>query len=74
MPIPSFTLNTRCLTLVFATSIALVACGGGPGNSQQQTSNAATPAASRSNASTDKNAYPVFPNADAGADPSVPAE
>ena len=24
--------------------------------------------------STDKNAYPVFPNADAGADPSVPAE
>ena len=32
------------------------------------------PAASRANVSTDKNSYPVFPNADAGADPSVPAE
>ena len=29
---------------------------------------------SPSNASADKNAYPVFPNKDAGADPSVPAE
>ena len=74
MPIPSFTLNIRCLTLVFATSIALVACGGGPSNSQQQASNPATPTASRSNSSTDKNAYPVFPDADAGANPSVPAE
>ena len=27
-----------------------------------------------SNVSLDKNSYPVFPNADAGADPSVPAE
>ena len=36
----------------------------------------ATPAGggSAANASTDKNAYPVFPNADSGADPAVPAE
>src|SRR5688572_10997569 len=29
---------------------------------------------SNDNASLDKNAYPVFPDADSGADPSVPAE
>ena len=35
---------------------------------------AVAPAANRAPVSMDKNAYPVFPNADAGADPSVPAE
>ena len=36
---------------------------------------AASPSSSTpSNVSLDKNSYPVFPNADAGADPAVPAE
>jgi microcin C transport system substrate-binding protein len=48
-------------------------CGGGPPSSTPATP-ANTPAASRANVSLDKNAYPVFPNADAGADPAVPAE
>ena len=33
-----------------------------------------SPAATPSNVSLDKNSYPVFPDADAGADPAVPAE
>jgi microcin C transport system substrate-binding protein len=48
-------------------------CGGSssvPNNGQA----AAVAPASRANVSLDKNTYPVFPNADAGADPSVPAE
>lgn len=61
--------------LVLAITLVVAACGGGASNSQQsQTSNAAAPAASRANVSMDKNSYPVFPDADAGADPSVPAE
>ena len=50
-----------------------VACGGG-GPEANRGGTTPTPAGSPSNASTDKNAYPVFPNKDAGADPSVPAE
>src|SRR5471030_593615 len=61
-------------TAAVATLLAsiTVACGG----STPQTGQAgtATPAASRPSASTDKNAYPVFPDADAGADPAVSAE
>jgi microcin C transport system substrate-binding protein len=49
-----------------------VACGGG---SPEANRPGATPAVGEStNASTDKNAYPVFSNPDSGADPSVPAE
>jgi microcin C transport system substrate-binding protein len=63
------------LSLLVASALAAAACGGGTGNTQpQSSSNTGVPAASRANVSTDKNAYPVFPNADAGADPSVPAE
>ncbi len=53
--------------------LLVTACGGGASNNQ-------TPAASTSaggggaQASADKNAYSVFPDADAGADPAVPAE
>ena len=51
-----------------------VACGGGstppPANNTSTPTSTSTP----SNVSLDKNSYPVFPNADAGADPSVPAE
>jgi len=50
-------------------------CGGGstppPGNNGTPSS---TPSSSPGTASLDKNAYPVFPNPDAGADPSIPAE
>jgi len=50
------------------------ACGGGstppPAGNTGPSSSPATP----SNVALDKNAYPVFPNADAGADPSVPAD
>jgi microcin C transport system substrate-binding protein len=48
------------------------ACGGGSTPPPENT--VTTPASSPSNVSLDKNSYPVFPNADAGADPSVPAE
>ena len=61
---------------VLLSTVAAFACGGGTSNTQQQSqnSNSTAPVASRSNASTDKNSYSVFPNQDAGADPSVPAE
>src|SRR2546421_4998654 len=60
---------------VFSAFLVLLcaACGG----SQPQPQNSPTrsaPTSAAINVSTDKNAYPVFPNADAGADPSVPAE
>jgi microcin C transport system substrate-binding protein len=60
--------------LVVAT-IAAFACGGGTSNQQQpQASNSGAPAANRANVSMNKADYAVFPNADAGADPSVSAE
>jgi len=60
---------------VLLTILATAACGGGASNTQQlQASNTNAPAASRSNASADKNSYPVFPDVDAGADPAVPAD
>jgi microcin C transport system substrate-binding protein len=65
--------SPRCLVVV--TVLALSACGGGTSNTQQpQASNASAPAASRGNASANKADYPVFPSADAGADPAVPAD
>jgi ABC-type transport system substrate-binding protein len=60
--------------LVLLTACVAAACGGGTTNNQQpQSSTATAPAANRGNVSTNKNDYPVFPDADAGADPSVPA-
>jgi microcin C transport system substrate-binding protein len=58
---------------ILVASIA-VACGGSKPPTEQAATAPPTPAASRAPASTDKNAYPVFPDADGGADPSVPAE
>ena len=57
-----------CLALM-----TLSACGGGSAPSSSQPG-PGVPAASRGDVSLDQNAYPVFPNADAGADASVPAE
>jgi microcin C transport system substrate-binding protein len=53
--------------------LAGVSCGGSQGEAAKQA--AAAPVASApTNVSMDKNSYPVFPDADAGADPAVPAE
>ena len=49
-----------------------VGCGGGSAPETERTGTA--PAAGASTAATDKSAYPVFPNADSGADPAVPAD
>src|SRR5438552_10122710 len=62
-----------CLTAVLGSAVLVSACGGGAAPPPSQSS-ANAPAAAASNVSLDKNSYPVFPNADAGADPSVPAE
>jgi microcin C transport system substrate-binding protein len=68
-------MRTVSLHLVILMSAVAVACGGGTSNTQQGPASSGTaPAASRANVSMDKNSYQVFPNADAGADPAVPAE
>jgi microcin C transport system substrate-binding protein len=51
--------------------VGLAACGGGSDPADGGAGGAGTP---RGNVSLDKNDYPVFPDADAGADPAVPAE
>src|SRR5437588_3008472 len=57
------------------TAIAAAGCSGGsaprPSQPAPQTTASAT---SRGSVSLDKNSYSVFPDADAGADPSVPAD
>ncbi len=55
-------------------ALVVTACGGGGGGTAQAPAPGATPGASNDQTSFDRNAYPVFPNVDAGADPSVPAE
>ena len=54
--------------------VLLTSACGGSAPSAPPASSSAPSTASRANVSLDKNAYPVFPNADAGADPAVPAE
>ena len=65
--------NLHVRSLFLLAALIASACGGGT-SQQQQPSNTATPTANRGNVSLNKNDYPVFPNADAGADPSVSAE
>ena len=60
------------LALTFVTSF-FVACGGGTAPDERASESTATTTDGRQVAM-DKSAYPVFPNADAGADASVPAE
>jgi microcin C transport system substrate-binding protein len=59
-----------------AASLLLLAaaCGGGEERAPQPSATPAPPAPSAAEVATDKDAYPVFPDADRGADPSVPAE
>ena len=61
------------LAVLVGAAVFASGCGGG---STPPANNAASsaPSASNNDASFDKNAYPVFPNADAGADAAVPAE
>src|SRR5499426_182648 len=67
--------NIHVRSLFVLAALLASACGGGTSSEQQPpASNTSAPAASRGNVSMDKNSYPVFPDADAGADPSVPAE
>src|SRR5664279_1268417 len=61
-----------CLAAWCAATVLVSSCGGG--SSPSPAPGTGAPAVSRANVSLDKNAYPVFPNADAGADLSVPAE
>lgn len=61
---------TGILALVGTLSAA---CGGG-GQAPNEQGTTASNGGGGSSASADKNAYPVFPDADSGADPAVPAE
>src|SRR4029077_16327793 len=62
------------LTALLA-AVAAASCGGGTNTTQQQqVSGSSAATANRANVSLDKNSYAVFPDADAGADPAVPAE
>lgn len=63
----------------YAAPLALLAtlsaaCGGGSQPQNQQGSTTQSNGGGGSAASTDKNSYPVFPDADSGADPAVPAD
>ena len=64
--------NLFALLATAAAASALVACGGG--QPPPQPTGAAAPTQAAVPVALDKNAYPVFPNADAGADPAVAAE
>jgi microcin C transport system substrate-binding protein len=64
---------SRSLIMILAAVLPL-ACGGGSSSDTAEETPSSTAGSGASTASLDKNAYPVFPNADAGADPSVPAD
>ena len=59
------------VVLTFVASL-LAACGGG--SAPERAGSSTAPATDGRQVATDKNAYPVVPNADSGADPSVSAE
>ena len=62
------------LIVVSAALVAAAACGGRGTEREQPSASAGASVRTEEAAALDKNAYPVFPNTDAGADPSVPAE
>ncbi|MGH9256355.1 MAG: extracellular solute-binding protein [Vicinamibacterales bacterium] len=64
------TVHAVVLTLIASLSVA---CGGGSAPEERRAESTA-PTTDGRQVAMDKNAYPVFPNADSGTDPSVPAE
>ena len=62
------------LTGVVVAGVMTAACGGGSTPPPANNTGAGPSSSNPSNVSLDKNSYPVFSNADAGADPAVPAE
>jgi len=66
--------KVRAWLIVAGVAILTSACGGGSKPAPAGGPSATAPVASRANLSLDKNAYPVFSDADAGADPAVSAE
>jgi len=66
-------MNSRLIWLGLTFALAMtIACSTSP--TPETESGATTPVARSGPVSTNKNDYPVFPDADAGADPAVPAE
>jgi microcin C transport system substrate-binding protein len=65
--------TARYLVALSLIATLSVACGGGSAP-EERAGGATTPATDGRQVATDKNAYPVFPDADSGADPSVTAE
>jgi microcin C transport system substrate-binding protein len=61
------------MTGLVGAMLLSVGCGGGSAPPPPNTGSS-SPSTAPGNVSLDKNSYPVFPNADTGADPSVPAE
>lgn len=57
-----------------AAVLVTAGCGGAPAPSTPPAGTSSAPTSAKTNVSLDKNSYPVLPNADAGADPAVPAE
>ena len=67
--------KTSFLALVAALSLAIAAgCGRSPAPESGSGAGVSTPVARSGPVSMNKADYPVFPDADAGADPSVPAD
>jgi microcin C transport system substrate-binding protein len=63
-----------CKYLRFLAVVVCVAAASCSSRPAPEKSEPSAPTASNANASLNKNDYPVFPDADAGADPSVPAD
>jgi microcin C transport system substrate-binding protein len=62
------------VTGVVGAIVVTTACGGGSTPPPASSAGSSQPSSNPTNVSLDRNAYPVFPDPDAGADPSVPAE
>ena len=67
-------MKSRLLVLITGLLLAITAGCGQRSGSTPETGSASEPVASSGPVSMNKADYPVFPDADAGADPSVPAE
>ena len=64
----------RRLSFLCMVTISLLLCSCGGGDMAPGSGGPSEPAASNNSASANKDDYPVFPDADAGADPAVSAE